>query len=372
MNKHYYLFITVFSLLLQLPSQAQLTGPTKPVSSVSFPKEVFDMDSGKIEFFAKLRGFTGVVSDGEDLFVIADGQNWDGTGCTPSFNGTWNGTYVGFSGNNGVGAGGLIIQAGTGFDGGSTTYGNITYENIYGGTEEVKKWHCYRFEWNRNGLPTLNRKYKCALYLDNKLNTTFWQNSNTCALFTPFIDGTFDLIASYYWPPSDKNREVWMDELRIYNGAGKLVLYNTLDSKEAVENSAKGLNGSFNGYGDAHFVKGVKGNALAAKFVRSQPNTIAAKPLQADVKVTAGSNLKVYPNPVQGNILRLQYNAATAGKVQFIITDISGHIFNKQEILLIKGNNSIQYNINHLAQGVYFLKTVVNAEQQQVRFMKTN
>lgn len=370
MNKHYYLLATLFSLCFQTSLQAQLTGPTEPVSSVSFPKEVFDMDSGRIGFFAKLRGFSGVVSDGEDFFIIADGQNWDGQGCIPSFNGTWNGTYVGFSSNNGVGAGGLVIQAGTGFDGGSTTFGYITYESIYGGIEEVKKWHCYRFEWNRNGLPALNRKYKCALYLDNKLNTTFWENSNSCATFTPFIGGTFDLIASYYWPPSGIDREVWMDELRIYNGTGKLVLYNTLDSKEAVENSAKGLNGSFNGYGDAHFVKGVKGNALAAKFVRSQTATAAAKPVQTEIKVGNNKQLRVFPNPVQGNTVQLQYTAAAAGKAQLTITDMSGRITTSREMLIDKGSNVVQLNISQFTPGFYLLKVVAGKEQQQVRFMK--
>jgi hypothetical protein len=60
---------------------------------------------------------------------------------------------------------------------------------------------------------------------------------------------------------------VTIDELRIYDKYNKLILWNTLGSVYEVTHSKVGVNGSFNGGGNASFVPGRSGNALIAEPV---------------------------------------------------------------------------------------------------------
>src|SRR5207247_1753211 len=64
--------------------------------------------------------------------------------------------------------------------------------------------------------------------------------------------------------PLNGRGEVALDELKIYDGDNNLILWNTLGSPEEIAHSVVGLNGSFNGGGDAHFVPGISGNAVMA------------------------------------------------------------------------------------------------------------
>lgn len=145
---------------------------TTPKTAVSFPKGVIPADSGKIEFWAKLEGFSGIIPWGGTMpyfFMIMDGVT----------------TYsIGFNGNDGIGNGGLVGSAGNYSVGTGTWDDTWTYEKIFG-EGKVSEWHHYTFIWNRNGIPGLSEK-RVAIYIDNELNSTS-QNQGT---------GNYDTITS--------------------------------------------------------------------------------------------------------------------------------------------------------------------------------
>lgn len=232
---------------------------TQPITVASFPKEVLPVDSGTIEFHAKLVGFDNTIVVGgfePHFFKIDDGRS--------TF-------HMGFNANDGAGNGGLVGMAGSKFACGTGWFGNWTYTDVYGSDSARSKWHYYKFEWNRKGLRQFkNTQKKVAIYIDGKLNTTRWQPvTESNKTWYPLTAGTFNLITTGQVPGEVRDGWVVMDELKIFDGTGKLVLQNGLGSKWEIEHSKVGLNGVFNGFGNAYFVKGIIGNALIAKPVSS-------------------------------------------------------------------------------------------------------
>jgi hypothetical protein len=234
----------------QNESSIVTTLQTVPITAVSFPKEVICVDGGKIEFWAKLNGYGGQISVGgreAHFFQVHDGSS--------TF-------HMGFNANDGVANGGLAGVAGASFHCGTGSFGTWTYENIYG-AGNVNKWHHYVFVWDKNGLRCLNDvNKKLAIYIDGVLNTTSWHATNQ-QKFLPLTAGVFNLITTGN-PPLVQGGEVAIDELKIYDRRGKLILWNTLGSADEIANSEIGPNGSFNGGGNAHFVPGKSGNAVTA------------------------------------------------------------------------------------------------------------
>jgi len=226
---------------------------TIPVTAVSFPKEVISADGGRIDFWAKLEGYNGGITTGgydPHFFQIYDG--------TSTF-------HMGFNANDGVANGGLIGDAGNVNFCGTGFFGSWSFESVYG-AGNVNKWHHYVFIWDKNGLTCLNdKRKKVAIYVDGKLNTNSW-HAGPVQEFLPLTGGTLNLITTG-GPLPISDGEVVIDEFKIYNRNGKLILWNTLGSADEVTHSAVGLNGSFNGGGDAHFVPGKSGYAVMAKLV---------------------------------------------------------------------------------------------------------
>lgn len=226
------------------------TGGSYPVTAVSFPKEVIPVEGGRIEFWAMLTGYGGAITTGgydPHFFQIYDGKsNWQ----------------MGFNANDGAGNSGIVGVAGNRFYCGS---GGYTYENIFG-TGNVNKWHHYVFIWDKNGLKCLNDvNKKQAIYIDGKLKTSSWHGL-FIQKFVPLTDGVFNLITTA-GPKTAVQGYVTMDELKIYDKHNKLILWNTLGSVDEITNSKVGLNGSFNGGGNATFVAGKSGNAVMAEPV---------------------------------------------------------------------------------------------------------
>ena len=233
----------------QAVNSTSATQITIPITAASFPKELIDAKKGVIEFWAKLPGYSGSLSVGgadAHFFVLQDGiSDW----------------FMGFNANDGAGNGGLIGSVGRVCRCGTGLYGGTwTYEKVFNGSK-VQKWHHYKMVWRRNGIKG-NEQQKVEIFVDGALNSTRWAN-----LYEKIIDpptaGTINLITTDN-PPSEPNDEIIMDELKIYNSKNELVLWNSLDSQYEIEHSNVGPNGSFNGGGNAHFVSGKAGNALAA------------------------------------------------------------------------------------------------------------
>ncbi len=238
-----------------------------PVSPVSFPKEVFPVNAGKIDFYAKLTGFSGSIPVG---------------GVAPHFFLIYDGSFIyhmGFNANDGAGNGGLVGVAGHSFLTGTGLYGSYTYEQILG-AGQVGDWHHYVFQWNKDGIPGIdNGQQKLAIFIDGVLNSGRWQvadgSPGTFGSFTSCP--TLNLITT--GNPGDVNGQVAIDEFKIFDGNNNLVLWNTLGSQNEIENSSVGLNGSFNGSGNAQFVAGISGNAIMAVPIFSIGTANCALPL---------------------------------------------------------------------------------------------
>ncbi|QEC69179.1 T9SS type A sorting domain-containing protein [Panacibacter ginsenosidivorans] len=363
--------LIIFSALL-LSSAVKTNAQTLPITAASFPYTIIDGDSGRIEFFGKLTGFSGGIDGsgrGPAFFQITDEKTYK-----PCYESYVNMYYLQFNSNDGEGHGGLCFTASLDNACGTGSFGGWTYERIYGSNGEVNKWHCYSIKWNKNGLPELNRQQTVAVYIDGKQNTSAW-GGVACPAFAPLSGGTFNLITVNHSPYSPLTGELIMDELRVYNGKGKLVLYNTLGSKEEIEKSVVGPNGSYNGFGDAHFVKGVKGYALSAHPVYGGGDP--------DLKVTANDasnalsgnkefTINISPNPVTGNMLNLRIKNSGESNIQLSIADMQGRILVNQNLVLNSSSNKT-IDVAALPKGIYILKIINNKnEQQQIKFVKAN
>ena len=244
------LVLTAITVVILGLGHAALADVTLPITAVSFPKEVIPIEAGKIDFWAKLSGFSGAIDVGgrePHFFQIHDGSS--------TF-------HAGFNANDGAANGGLVGVAGS-FATGTGSDGSWTYADIFG-AGHVDEWHHYVFQWNKDGIPGVaNGQQKVALFVDGVLNSGSWHGAGT---FVPLTGGTVNLITAGNPPPVTPG-EVAIDELKIYDGANNLILWNTLGSAEEIAHSAVGLHGSFNGGGGAHFVPGISGNAVMASPV---------------------------------------------------------------------------------------------------------
>lgn len=234
---------------------------TLPISPVSFPKEVMPVNAGKIDFYAKLTGFSGTIPVGgvaPHFFLINDGTF---------------GYHMGFNANDGAGNGGLTGGVGNSYRSGTGLFGSYTYEQILG-VGQVEEWHHYVFQWNKDGIPGVdNGQQKLAIFIDGILNSNRWSTISP-GTFGPFSScPSFDLIG--LGNQGNVNGQLAIDEFKIFDSNNNLVLWNTLGSQSEIEHSNVGLNGSFNGSGNAQFVPGISGNATMAVpifFFGSAPN----------------------------------------------------------------------------------------------------
>jgi hypothetical protein len=80
--------------------------------------------------------------------------------------------------------------------------------------------------------------------------------------------------------------------------------------------------------------------------------------------------ISVAPNPVKDNAL-LTITTAKAGKMDIIISDITGKIIQKQFNILVAGNNSINLNVDNIEAGSYSISAVnAEGEKKTIRFVK--
>jgi hypothetical protein len=239
------------------PMLFTLAGPalagTIPLTAASFSTDALPAQAGTIDLWAKLSGYSGVIPWGASpyLFVLSDDSR------SASYS-------LGFNGNDGLGDGGLVAGAGANFSTGSDGYGWVTFEDVLG-ADAVDAWHHYTLKWSENGLPEVNGA-KVAIAIDGTLRSARWDsNCQSACAFPDLQSGTLALV--FQGSPNEGTTgtgRVAIDEFKIFDGDGKLVLYNTLDSVSDLRHSVVGLNATFDGYGNPAFVPGVVGNALEA------------------------------------------------------------------------------------------------------------
>ncbi|WP_153801271.1 T9SS type A sorting domain-containing protein [Foetidibacter luteolus] len=331
-----------FFVCALLCHQLQSQQVTIPLSPVSFPLDVFPVEAGKVEFWAKLSGYSGsIAANGlaPHFFKIQDEKNV---------------FHLGFNPDDGEGNGGLSSAAGYNFYAGSGAAGSYTYEQILG-EGQVGEWHHYVYQWNRNGIPGVdNGRRNLAVFIDGVLNTTSWEILGPATL-NPFAScPTFNLITTGD-NPGIITGEVAIDELKIYDAGNNLVLHNTLGSEAEIENSAVGSNGHYNGTGGAHFVPGMSGNAIMATPVYSIGEPDCSLPVLF-------SGIKAWQ---KGKAVQLEWAVATESDIDRYEVEKSanGKDFVTVQRLASKNNNyqAAVYNwldVSPLQHNFYRIKAV--------------
>ncbi len=104
----------------------------------------------------------------------------------------------------------------------------------------------------------------------------------------------------------------------------------------------------------------IRGNTGAVKY----SNTVAIINDTKGLLITALS-----PNPVN-NQASMVINAAKAGTVDFVITDITGRPLKQWKTVINEGSNTIPVNATGLATGVYHLSATSGGSSTVVRFIK--
>jgi len=83
--------------------------------------------------------------------------------------------------------------------------------------------------------------------------------------------------------------------------------------------------------------------------------TIQSEDNETDNKKPSVDNLSaIYPNPATSKV-QLQFDAATTGKGNIIVTDMNGAVKMTSQVGLTKGKNNVFVNVSGLAQGTYII-----------------
>lgn len=171
--------------------------------TVTFPKEVIPIDTGTIEFWAKITGFPSNIEWGARPYFLMITDNESSYG-------------IGLNGNDGDGKGGICGVVGRGYTCGTEVYGFPTYEHILG-IGKVEDWHHYALVWDKDGISgVLDNTKKVVIFLDEKLNSGQWYDamgSNTYPV--PLTSGQLDLVWKQVWPQGS----IAMDNLKIWDYA---------------------------------------------------------------------------------------------------------------------------------------------------------
>jgi hypothetical protein len=183
---------------------------------VTFPKEVVPVDSGCIEFWAKLIDFPCTLAEDKNpAFIhLSDGYT--------SF-------FIGLCGNDGAGYGGLCGSAGHGFHAGTGSAGSWTYKQVFG-SNPVEKWHHYALVWSKSGIPgVFDGTKKVAVFLDGQLDSARWHH-DVNSKFVPLKGGSLGLIHIQHLSQGS----VAIDNLRIWNYAKTDFCDRFLESPEST------------------------------------------------------------------------------------------------------------------------------------------
>lgn len=187
------------------------------LDGLGFPSSVINPTSGTIEFWARLKGFSGWISSTGTMpgliatIPVQDSEREPG--------GTW---VLAFTVNDGGGGYGLSGQAGDrNFTATNTTF-TPSYEGILGG--DATGWHHYAFSWNAGGFAELGQpEREVMLFLDGVAVSSHWEER----VYTGTGYGTGELIPPLgailalaidgpAWPAGTA---VSFDNLKVWSGA---------------------------------------------------------------------------------------------------------------------------------------------------------
>ena len=105
-------------------------------------------------------------------------------------------------------------------------------------------------------------------------------------------------------------------------------------------------------------------NPNGTTFSASKDVTVFVEPPLAVDDFSVSNVLKVYPNPTS-DFVYVQTDANHL-ILKTVVSDITG------QSVLILGGDCQKLNIDHLSDGIYFLKVITNKGVFQNKFIKTN
>lgn len=183
--------------------------------TITFPKEVINIDSGTIEIWAKLENFPYYLGHGGSslpfpyLLHIDDGYS------------SWK---LGLNSNDGASNGGLCGTVGHGFLTGSGYFGSWSHEQVLG-SGQTEKWHHYALVWDRDGITGIDDgTRKVAVFLDGQLESGRWQDYYGRVFLgineiVPLVGGELQLAVN--WRSQGKiivdNLVVWDDAITDFS-----------------------------------------------------------------------------------------------------------------------------------------------------------
>ncbi len=93
------------------------------------------------------------------------------------------------------------------------------------------------------------------------------------------------------------------------------------------------------------------------------------QPVSKDALTAAGTDIKLYPNPVS-SLANIEVRNNKSEKYNLIISDASGKVESVQQGILSAGNNHIAVNTSSFATGIFFIEIVTNSSKRSLKFVK--
>ena len=79
---------------------------------------------------------------------------------------------------------------------------------------------------------------------------------------------------------------------------------------------------------------------------------------------------ELFPNPLNGNLINLVYEANNNGELQLSIKNIAGQLVWNGERSVSEGYQRLELNLPELTDGIYLLSIYQNNKTQNLRFIK--
>ena len=125
--------------------------------------------------------------------------------------------------------------------------------------------------------------------------------------------------------------------------------------------ASKASNGNSNATLNYEFAdkKPFTGNAYyrLKQIDKDGKTTLSQIVLIKGIKLNKLELTSVYPNPTI-NTLNVVVSSPKAGKVTFVVSDITGKVIMNQVMQVVVGDNNLPINVSHIAKGTYTIKAI--------------
>ncbi|WP_127125825.1 T9SS type A sorting domain-containing protein [Pseudoflavitalea rhizosphaerae] len=87
-------------------------------------------------------------------------------------------------------------------------------------------------------------------------------------------------------------------------------------------------------------------------------------------RIDGNTMLRLRPNPLKDQPLHVEYITNNREELQLVITDSKGAVIRQTKVNAKQGVNQFQFNLQHLAKGLYFVTIHRDAGTIVSRFVK--